>query len=259
MSSEELKRSGLLEQYVLGLTDRDESNLIMRMAEEHPHIKQEIARLEAEMSAYAEAKNILPPARGRKTRNPEEYDNLDHEVIMAMTERNHTLTIWRYALSAACFLLLLLSGYLFRSNQLNHSELVKERALHAQDENTHQIALQHLEEGALDWATLQTLRKDAKVGHLQVHHFPNRKTVLIDLSDFNPPADGHAYFIVMGSGREVIPALEITHEGQHTLYPLELDGGNDTLRVFHWPIGQPVLPAVPSEDLVAEAQFVINE
>ncbi|MEL6846206.1 MAG: hypothetical protein AAFP02_23605, partial [Bacteroidota bacterium] len=248
-----------LEQYVLGLTDRDESDLVKRMADENPQIRHEIARLQEEMSAYAMAKNILPPPRGRKIRHPEEYDNLDHEVIMAMTERNHTLTIWRYALSAACFLLLLLSGYLFRSNQLNHNELVKERAIHAQDENTHQIALQHLEEGALDWASLQTLRKDAKVGHLQVHHFPNRKTVLIDLSDFNPPADGHAYFIVLGSGQEVIPALEITYEGQHTLYPIELAGGKDTLRVFHWPVGQPVLPAVPSEDLVAEAQFVINE
>lgn len=261
MSSEELKQSGLLEQYVLGLTSRDDSEFVKKMAEEDPQIKQEIERLEAEMSAYAADKSILPPPRGRAVRDSEEYEDLDHEVIMAMTERNHTLTIWRYALSAACFLLLLLSGYLFRLNQLNQQELMKEQALHAQDENTHQIALQHLEEGVLDWTSLQTLRKDAKVGHLQVHHFPNRNTVLLDLSDFNPPAEGHAYFIVLGNGQEVIPSLEITQEGQNTLYPVQLHGGKDVLRVFHWPVGKPVLPlpTAPSEDLVAEAQFVINE
>ena len=63
MSREELKRSGLLDQYVLGLLDPERAAEVERMLEGDPLLVQEVDRLRQDLNSYADARSIGPPGR----------------------------------------------------------------------------------------------------------------------------------------------------------------------------------------------------
>jgi len=138
MDRESLKKSGLLEQYILGLTNRKEALLVEKMLEDSPGAREDYEKLRQELDVYAANAGMAAPLEGREIRTAKDYEDLDHEMILAMTERNHSLVIWRYSLMAACLLLLCLSGYLFRLSESNRTEIVTEKAHHAQDNNAHE-------------------------------------------------------------------------------------------------------------------------
>lgn len=61
MDKEKFLKSGLLEQYVLGLTDEEESREVERYAEAFPEIKAEIDGLRRAMDEYARHYASMPP------------------------------------------------------------------------------------------------------------------------------------------------------------------------------------------------------
>lgn len=69
MDKEKLLSSGLLEQYVLGLTDEEESELVESMAERHEEVRLELSLLRQAMERYA-VQHAIPgiiPTEGKKT------------------------------------------------------------------------------------------------------------------------------------------------------------------------------------------------
>ena len=91
MTRDEIKKSGLLDQYVLGLTTPEQTKLVERLMQEDPFLAEEIERLRDTLFQYADIQDIGPPSGGRKPRTMEDFHSLDHEIILEMTERNHSL------------------------------------------------------------------------------------------------------------------------------------------------------------------------
>lgn len=61
MDKEKFLKSGLLEQYVLGLTDEVESEEVERFAEAFPEVRSEIESMRKAMDEYARQYAVLPP------------------------------------------------------------------------------------------------------------------------------------------------------------------------------------------------------
>jgi anti-sigma-K factor RskA len=70
MEKERFLKTGLLEQYVLGLTDEEESDLVERYAEAHPDIQESIDKLRESVNHYALQYTLMPVSELRaRTRN----------------------------------------------------------------------------------------------------------------------------------------------------------------------------------------------
>lgn len=67
MTKEEFLKTGLCEQFVLGLTTPEESALVVEMLEKYPELKTDCMKLEGCMEQYARAHAIAPPPGLRKT------------------------------------------------------------------------------------------------------------------------------------------------------------------------------------------------
>ena len=249
MSREELKRSGLLDQYVLGLLDPERSAEVERLLAEDPLLDAEANRLRRELNSYADARDILPPADGRPPRTVEDFHDLDHEMITAMMERNHTLNIWRYVLIACCLLLIGLSGYLFRLKENAQGKLVTERAVHAQDELSHQQDLERsraaIETAAGNWNDLQSYTQPVDTGTLQVHLLTGAGVALVDLSDIPALAEREAYYIFGGEGEPEV--VEVRQQGGLSVIRLT---GTPVLRVYRRPAGHREPPGREETPLV---------
>ncbi len=67
MTKEEFLKTGLCEQYVLGLTSPEENELVESMLKTYPELKKDCMGLEDCMEKYARANAITPPPSLRKT------------------------------------------------------------------------------------------------------------------------------------------------------------------------------------------------
>lgn len=250
MDRESLKKSGLLEQYILGLTSQKESLLVERALAENPEVKEDFENLRRELDEYALSNGLATPLGGREVRTATDYEDLDHEMILSMTERNHSLVIWRYALIAACLLLLCLSGYLFRLSETNRTDIVTEKAHHAQDNNAHEQALKELEELAPDWSSMKTIKAATAGGTVILHCLVAQDIILIDLSHAQPLSEEDAYFVFMGDDdEEAVITVPAGH--QLKLHPVLLPKGADELKVFRWQLNEAGHEINLQEDLIA--------
>ncbi|MFT4685097.1 MAG: hypothetical protein ACI94D_000047 [Neolewinella sp.] len=252
MDRESLKKSGLLEQYILGVTSRKESLLVEKTLEENPEAREDYEKLRNELDSYATNNGLTTPLEGREIRTATDYEDLDHEMILAISERNYSLVIWRYCLMAACLLLLCFSGYLFRLSETNKTEIVTEKAHHAQDNNAHKQALKKIEEQAPDWHHMKTINAPTAAGTVILHFLDEQELVFLDLSHVEPLSEEDAYFIFTGLGDEdgEVIAIVPAHRQLH-LHPVTVPEGAKDLRVFRWKLSEGIPEGDRQEDLVA--------
>lgn len=67
MTKEEFIKTGLCEQFVLGLTSPEENEMVVEMLERYPELKKDCMQLEGCMEKYARSHAITPPPGLRKT------------------------------------------------------------------------------------------------------------------------------------------------------------------------------------------------
>ncbi|NJB87060.1 anti-sigma-K factor RskA [Lewinella marina] len=255
MNREELKRSGLLDQYVLGLLGPERNAEVEQMIAEDPFLAQEVDRLRTDLDAYADARDITSPSDGRTPRTAQEFLDLDHEMITSMMEHNHTLNIWRYVLVGICLLLVGVSGYLFRLKEELRSDLVKERSLHAQDEASYRMDLENnraaLAAYVSNWDSLETVTHPLDTGSVQLHLLPWAEVVLVDLAGMAPPAAGHAYYVFPAVGRRVKNSPEVINaDNVANLHAVEMTDKFDHIRIYLWETGRKTEPK-PGESPIA--------
>ena len=224
MSREELKKSGLLDQYVLGLLSREQAALVERLMQEDPFVADEVGRIQRNLMTYADSQDILPPPKGRSPRAKEDFLALDHELILEMTERNHSLNVWRYGLIATCLLLLGLSGYLFRVKEGYRADLLSEQARHAQDNQSHDRRMSAVEELVIE-GDLVPVTDSSAFGRVRVHLPRQGHTALVDISRATPPPPGTAYYLFAGRERDDEPAVPVPHEEFGDLHALLVGQG----------------------------------
>ncbi len=250
MDHESLKKSGLLEQYVLGLTSRKESLLVERTLAEDPKAQADYESLRREMDAYALSNGMGEPLEQREERIAADYEELDQEMFSAMAEKIYSLVVWRYGLMAACFLLLCTSGYLYRLSETNRSEAVVEKAHHAQDNNAHEKALRHLKEMAPNWGEMKTIKATTKDGTVIFHYLNEQGVVLLDLSHTKKLTAHDAYFVFVGNTEEEAKTI-VPLGHQLNLHPVFLPKGVDELKIFKWDLDDSVRQVNLQQDLVA--------
>lgn len=249
MDRENLKKSGLLEQYILGLTSREESLLVERTLEKHPEAREDYEKLRQEFDAYTLSNGLPVPLEGREVRTAADYENLDHEMILSMAKRNHSLVIWRYCLMAACLLLLCLLGYLFRLTTSSRTEIATEKAHHAQDNNAHEQALRHLQEQAPHWSELKMVKASTAEGTVILHYLDAQNPVLLDFSHAQPLSEDEGYFVVSEGDEEAALIVRAGH--QIGLHPISLSKNVDKLKIFRWKLDEVFHEAATGHNLVA--------
>lgn len=259
MDFQQLKESGLLEQYVLGLTSPQEAELVESVLEDTPEARAEYDRLQKELNTFVEAYGMEVPDDGRPPRRAGDFESLDHEMILLITERNYRLTVWRYALGAACLVLLCLCGYLFRLNEVNKAEALSEKARRAQDLHSHGLAVEKLAGKTLDWSAMQTITVSAETGDVLMHYLPPQQLLLLDFSHMPSLGDAEAYYVLYGKQDRI--SFKVPANQQLDLHPLKLGQRSDQLRVYRAATdaslrqlireGEPVARTVLAESLVA--------
>ncbi|MFT5998017.1 MAG: hypothetical protein ACI81P_000463 [Neolewinella sp.] len=238
MNREKLRKSGLLEQYVLGLTSRKESLLVEKILEEDPEAKKDFEKLRAELDGYVVDQGLQVPDDGRSLRRQEDFDDLDYEVIMKMTARNHTLVKWRYGLGALCLFLLCLCGFLFRLNENNHSDLVVEKAEHAQDQTSHHLELEHALENTPEWRDVVTRKAAAGNGVVLLHYLKSQHVAFLDLSHCDTISARDSYYVFFDGQLSEEPVLVISGSDRLGLHPVFLKGETSSVQVFSGQTGQ---------------------
>jgi anti-sigma-K factor RskA len=123
MDKEQFLKTGLLEQYVLGLTDEEESELVEQFAKQHSDIAQEIDSMREALEEYAMQYVKLPPEELKKR----VMQSVDEEISAGQhrpdTAARSTGSALMNALPSffmiACILGLGLLAYLFYEGKTN--------------------------------------------------------------------------------------------------------------------------------------------
>ncbi|MBC6995711.1 hypothetical protein QWY85_18155 [Neolewinella lacunae] len=254
MNQDDFDKHELLEQYVLGLTNREESEWVEDLIAKDPEARKDLEHLRKQLEDYADGISGIPTPAGRPLRNHRDFADLDQEMIVRMTERNHTLVIWRYALSVACLLLVALCGFLFRSNQTLKQELLAEKARHAQDGKSFELQLKNLQKSEMNWDSLKAHASVFGINNIRVHYLERENIALLDLSRVPPPDPDYAYYLIDSSALQETKVRVIGQADLHHLFPIHLPTGG--VRIYHLPEGAPLEPAPPTEHLYAEISLL---
>jgi len=128
MDKETFIKSGLIEQYVMGLASPEEMKKVEQMAAAYPEVNQHICEMQDCMKRYVEMHSIPPPKRSRQ-RIIDTIDEMDsHEPVSASQVRSNPsgkviqLSRWMAGVAAALFLGLLGACLYLYSNQLETQE-----------------------------------------------------------------------------------------------------------------------------------------
>jgi hypothetical protein len=257
MNRENLKKSGLLEQYVLGLTSRKESLMIQKILEEDPEAKKDFEKLRKDLDGYVVDQGLHLPDDGRSPRRQEDFEDLDYEVIMQMTARNHTLVKWRYCLGALCLFLLCLCGFLFRLSENTHSDLITEKAKHAQDQTSFHVKLEHALENTPEWNDVVTRKKTTDHGVILLHHLENQHVALLDLSHCDSILTGHAFYVFFDDQLHEAPVLVISGSDRLGLHPVILEEKTSSIQIFSSELSQ--APSIDGSEKVLIADLSLEE
>ncbi|OAV43385.1 hypothetical protein [Lewinella sp. 4G2] len=253
MNRDNIDRKELLEKYLLGLTDQEQAEYVEKQLQEDPTMVEDLAELRSKMSTYLNEQGFTEqPARSM--RSLRDFQDLDHEMITAMTRRNHHLSIWRMALSAVCLLLLFTTGYLFRENQNFRLEVAREQALHAQDEASNRKKLEALRGKAIVWDSLHTQTIASANGDVLVHFLADDQVTFLDLSHLDSLQQDEYYFLQL-NGKDSNHGIDpITDSSRHSLIPILEDVS--TISVYR---GTPEAGVPPHpEKLVSVVDFPLS-
>lgn len=118
MDKEQILASGLLEQYVLGLTTPEENLEVEAYAEAYPEIKAEIENMQKAVEQYA-LQYSIPPAQNLKQDIMSEIDELSDKLSPKQVPANaRPASTWLLSALAACVALLLFASLrLYKDNR----------------------------------------------------------------------------------------------------------------------------------------------
>lgn len=111
MDKDKFLQTGLLEQYVLGLTDEEESEKVEAYADAYPEIKQEIQTMRSALDQYAQQYAVMPPKELKKR----VMKSLDGEAKRDGTSRSGGSSSFSRLFSGVAIVLLGILGVLAAS------------------------------------------------------------------------------------------------------------------------------------------------
>lgn len=168
MDKKQFLQSGLLEQYVLGLTDELENEIVESHLRTFPELRDEIAAMQRALEQYA-AQHAIPPPKNLRGQVLSEIEQLESEKNAPAVRRKRTFS-W----SAAAFILLAcLSSWLLWSWQQSHREIEHLNARYA---------------ALAENCERQRERAAARAALFEYLHLPSTQSILLSGT---PLAPGH--------------------------------------------------------------------
>lgn len=230
MSPNPRERKILFEKYILGLMSKEESARLEQAIAEDPALAKELEEVTGQLSHYLDKQGIVKSPFKKMGRSIEDFEDLDHEMIMQMTRRNYVLVVWRYALGALSLLLLLLAGYLFSANQNLRIQRTTLAAEAAQREAGLRRRLFDVSELAVDLDSLNTLSFPLDSGVLRVHYIPGEEVIFVNLAQARRLRPTEQYIALAGERPELLNQVIIDAEHLGELHPLHVH--DSTLNVW---------------------------
>ncbi len=247
MDPEFVRNNGLLEQYLLGLTSREENIAVEEYLAQHPEARHELEHLRSQLGVYLDETGFMEPDNPGENRLATQKYREQRDFLRV---KNHWLKLTRGALAILSVCLLVTSIYFYRQNNQHSLALSAEKARHVQDDHLHAREIKHLTAEAVHWDSLHTVVAASEHGNLQLHYLLSGKTVLLDFSHLQGPAAGFAYHVhhLTAHGEE---SLFVIDAGKvNALYPLH--DPEAKLKILYGPtVAIPAGPQ-PKTDLVAE-------
>lgn len=200
MNLDDYIKSGILEQYCLGLTSEEENQKVEALAEKYPAIRKNLDEVCKGVEAYARA-HATPPPKHLKTRV---VKGVEREIEKSTSpsiapQRNFLFP------AAASVAMLILAGLAFMFYQ-NQENARKELAALSQQVQKLQKDYASLNTSHQDLQSEYVMLKDIRTHHVQMQgskHAPKAKCVLywnpaekgayLNIVDLPIPPDGHAY------------------------------------------------------------------
>ncbi len=202
MNKQEIINTGLIEQYVLGLTDLKETQLVEQLAAQDKEIQQYINELRSGLDKYATAYAIDPPA-DLKQKVLKHIETIDPPPPANWnTATAPASPVWPWLSLAAAVALVFSTFWFFQENRNSQQELASIQ----QDFDAFKTAC---ESQQLDQEQLQknyALLKDENTRHIHlrgsalapkslvvVYWNPAQKAALLNSVDLPPPPEGKTY------------------------------------------------------------------
>lgn len=248
MDKNAIRQNGLLEQYLLGLTTREESAAVEAYLAADPEARKDLEHLRTQLGVFINEQEFGEKAVSGASA-PVIYADQE-AVITHLNARVQRLSAIRYLLAAACALLFLSTAYFFRQSRLSHSALISEKARHVQDDRLHEREIVELSRETVHLDSLQTVVSASTSGNLLLHYLTTDSVVLLDLSHLEPLAEGFAYHVHLVREDKEIARHEIGAHETHSLYPLDRSGAK--LKVIRGPDSTGMLAGKARPQVIAE-------
>ncbi|MGB3546740.1 MAG: hypothetical protein WBA17_07185 [Saprospiraceae bacterium] len=237
MDKNELLQNGLLEQYVLGLTDPQVTRQIDVMMEQHREVSDQVASLRGRLHNYSEANRIPPPeGNPRELRSADDFYALDVEMVDRITDQNQRLHRWRWVSYLLLFGLAVGLGYGFLKYRSAHRETAAEQARYAQE-----MRAAEQERLRLQSSTFLPLTNEHEAHTIALSgdtlyaiFTPNHRRILFNTTDLGTLPSGHHYRVWLApkvdpSPRDFSLGLELKDPNELRLQVSDLPPGTKVI------------------------------
>lgn len=256
MDKEQFLASGLLEQYVLGLTSTQETAQVERWLRQHPELKEEVSAMHDALEKYSLAQGITPPPHLKSkilnTIDAEKPENLLQVEPNAPAAKLIRLSWTRFIWPAVATIALLFT--LLRNNTLGHQlrdvqkDLVATKAICEEEAQRFQAFIQH---PATQKLVINGVDRAPDLA-VVVYWNPVEKLAFLDTSTLpaSPEADKQFQIWANVEG-EMINLGLLKQAPQDTLLPIAFLEEAESLNITLEPQGGSAHPHV--EDLFASS------
>lgn len=243
MTKEEFIKTGLCEQFVLGLTTPEESEFVEEMLLTYPELKGDCRGLENCMEKYARAHAIPPPVTLKKS-VLSKIDELD--AMERIARNNYSIPKW-VTISAVASLAGLLFFSFFAWD--GKSKVENEMAILSTEFQQFQKDCEQIESDKMIFASQNSFLKDPNTTHIHLrgedntlaiaYWNENKDNAYLKLENLPPPPAGKTYQIWADIDNEMVDMGVVNYDDKKMIsiphmanaaslnITLEKEGGSD--------------------------------
>ncbi len=253
MDKQQFLASGLLEQYVLGLTDQEESVEVEKWLRKYPDLQKEVDAMHEALEQYSLAQGIKPPSglrskimRDIEANGTEKLLQVEPQVSPVSAQRSWVSYLWPVAATIALVFALIRNNGLGHDLRSTRSELAQTQYDCEEESRRFQAFLQH---SATQKITLPGVTEGSTVA-VVVYWNPEQKLAFLDMSTLPASPNPKKQFQIWADVEGEMINLGLLRQGESdTLQPIAYLNNAESLNITLEPLGGSPHPHV--QDLLA--------
>ena len=253
MDKQQFLASGLLEQYVLGLTDQEESVVVEKWLRKHPDLQREVDAMHEALEQYSLAQGIKPPSglrskimRDIEANGTEQLLQVEPQPVPMAAKRSWISYLWPVAATIGLVFALISNNGLGHELRSAQAELAQTQYDCEEESRRFQAFLQH---SATQKITLPGVTQGSNVA-VVVYWNPEQKLAFLDMSTLPASPNPEKQFQIWADVEGEMINLGLLRRGQQdTLQPIAFLRNAESLNITLEPLGGSPHPHV--QDLLA--------